>query len=133
MKRVIFVGVHNKPGMTPLDSKSRSGKLIDRIIRRLEVFEPHVDYQVTCVKSNLFDLDYLPVIYDRSVILNKWSQRAKCSMGRGDVVVTLGACVHSVFKSYCHPINLGHPSGVWAKDKQIRYVRRALKKIRAAL
>lgn len=133
MRRVIFVGVHNKPGMTPLDSKSRSGKLIDRIIRRMEMFEPHIDYSVTCVKTNLFDLEYMPTEFDRVEVLNQWSKRAKCSVGvRGDIIVSLGACVNEVFRGLSH-VHLGHPSGVWSREKKTQYVRRALKKIRAAL
>lgn len=134
MKRVIFVGVHNKRGMTPLDSKSRSGKLIDRIIRRLEVFEPHIDYSVTCVKSNTFNQYYLPEVYDRGSTLDAWRYRAQYITG--DVVVLLGACVHKVFYG-CNfggkKILVGHPAGVWSKAKQVQYVRRALKKIRAVL
>jgi hypothetical protein len=47
--RIIFVGIHNKPGMKPLDSRTKSGKIIDEVIRGLEGRE--------CVKTNLFDCD----------------------------------------------------------------------------
>lgn len=114
----------------PLDSKSRSGKLIDRIIRRLEMFEPHVDYSVTCDKSNLFDLEYMPTVYDRVDALTEWANRV--SRANGDVIVSLGRCVNEVFGSLSD-IHLGHPSGVWSREKKNQYVRRALKKIRAAL
>ena len=30
-----FVGMHNKPGMKPLDSKTMSGKMIDAVIKEL--------------------------------------------------------------------------------------------------
>lgn len=34
--RIIFVGIHNKPGMEPLDSRTKSGKIIDEVIAGLE-------------------------------------------------------------------------------------------------
>jgi hypothetical protein len=52
--KVIFVGVHNKPHLKPLDSSTRSGKTIDGIIEQLP--------GIKCVKTNLFDVDYMPPV-----------------------------------------------------------------------
>jgi hypothetical protein len=47
--RIIFVGLHNKEHMKPLDSKTKSGKLIDRIIKRLPIgHEIRVSGQPSC-------------------------------------------------------------------------------------
>lgn len=124
MKRVIFVGVHNKPGFFPLDSKSKSGKLIDRIIKELP------DYH--CIKTNLYDIEYFPTqtteALDRGWIQN-WYERV--DKRESDIVITLGDCVNKVFKrSQISYRSLGHPSAVWANDKKEEYVKHAVTAIR---
>lgn len=46
MTKIIFIGLSNKPNQTPLASGTLSGKLIDRIVNKL-------DYE--CIKTNLVD------------------------------------------------------------------------------
>jgi hypothetical protein len=60
--RVIFVGMHNKPGMEPLDSRTKSGKLIDRIINELPI---------DCIKTNLYD-DSWPVDFEDNDLMLWW-------------------------------------------------------------
>lgn len=50
--KIVFVGIHNKPGMEPLDSATKSGKIIDIITSCFR----GVDFE----KRNLFPVDYLP-------------------------------------------------------------------------
>jgi len=83
--RIIFVGMHNKPGKQPLDSSTMTGKVIDRIIEQLKPYE--------CIKSNLFDKEYFPnseveiwnshirwynkfkpIDKDLIILLGKWTQ-----------------------------------------------------------
>lgn len=52
MKRVIFVGIHNKPGLPPLCSTTRTGKVIDRVISKLIV--------KNCERKNIFPVEYMP-------------------------------------------------------------------------
>lgn len=80
-QRVIFVGVHNKPGKTPLDSSTLTGRTVDAIASLLPEFE--------IVKSNLHDLEYLPT--ERLMTVTAWRKRVKYK--RGDIVVALGAQV----------------------------------------
>ena len=50
---VIFVGVHNKKGMKPLDSSTLSGKRVDMIIAKIGNI---IGYnQMNFEKTNLFD------------------------------------------------------------------------------
>ena len=48
--RVIFVGYHNKPHMAPLDSGTKTGKLIDRVINKLPD-------NIEIVKTNILDTE----------------------------------------------------------------------------
>ena len=51
---IYFVGIHNKEGMLPLDSRTVSGKIIDRVIMELGV---------ECKKLNLFPTECMPINY----------------------------------------------------------------------
>jgi hypothetical protein len=88
--RIIFVGVHNKPRMEPLDSRTKSGKIIDDVIAGLPGRE--------CVKTNLFNLDRLPHRKaDYPAYATVW--RAKIRPCDYDVVVPLGQIVQDHFPS----------------------------------
>lgn len=105
MKRVIFVGLHNKPGMKPLDSKTKSGKLIDRIIEKCR------HHGMNILKTNLFDVDALPRKEDMQGLSFDWIERTE--LFKGDVVVLLGAMTHDNFPNLpmdCKPIKVAHPA-----------------------
>lgn len=126
--RIIFVGVHNKEGMEPLDSKSRSGKMIDRVIAGLQT-EVGL-FEADFVKTNLFDLPYFPQWQpERGMSVINWSNR----VGRtnDDLIILLGACVHDAFRNCKYPnlVRIGHPSGVWSKLKQEEYIINACIKV----
>lgn len=117
-RRIIFVGMNNKPGIAPLCSSTKSGKLIDRIIDELSPLE--------CIKSNLWDLDYWPK-HDKT-FNQEWIDSVQYDFN--DVVVTLGECVRKSFlKSGIKYTHIGHPSAVWSKEKQSEYILNALIRI----
>lgn len=51
MWTVYFIGLHNKPNMMALDSRTKTGKIIDMIISKVEL-----PYK----KLNLFPVDFMP-------------------------------------------------------------------------
>ena len=111
--------MHDKPNMTPLDSKSRSGKLIDRIIELTHT---------RCVKTNLYNVTSWPDTHDAYNDVLKWAQRVEYTSD--DLIICLGACVQDVFKKGLIPfIKIGHPSAVWSKEKQVEYIELAIKRI----
>lgn len=117
--RVIFVGMNNKPGLAPLCSSTRSGKLIDRVIKELPP-----GTEVT--KSNLWDLDHWPSLYN--CFNTEWITRTQYYPG--DIVVTLGESVRKAFvKSRIPFTHIGHPSAVWSHERQDDYILTALIRI----
>lgn len=126
--RIIFVGVHNKPDMEPLDSRTRTGKLVDRVIQRVSEV-PNENHLF--LKSNLFNIDYFPrertAAHDFGWIDN-WKDRVNWT--DDDVVVTLGQIVNEVFrKAKVRCVKTGHPSAVWSHDNQEKYIERVFFKI----
>lgn len=121
MRKVIFVGIHNKKGKKPLDSSTKTGKLVDAIIAQIA--------GVTVIKSNLF-VDHIPIRghWPREVV--EWKKRTGYGLFPGDIVLALGADVSKVLKmsSVCH-IPLRHPASVWSNENQRLYVDDAIKKI----
>lgn len=129
-KRVIFVGIHNKPGKTALDSSTRSGKVIDSIIRNLPEFD--------CHKTNLHDLDYMPM--DNQVqwqdTFTDWRKRAGIKpgqiIGRDVIVVCLGGYVQQMFRrmpGYSNILKVTHPAVVRSKENSLKYIGQAIAKI----
>jgi hypothetical protein len=136
MKKIYFVGIHNKPGMFPLDSKSRSGKIIDRLIINFP------DRQ--CIKSNVFNIDYMPTERKPELDIQwveNWIDRLQYK--HGDIVVCLGQMVVNTFdlwrKTKCpaskrpHLVKAGHPSAVWSHEKQIDYIKTITERINDSL
>lgn len=115
--RVIFVGVHNKPGMYPLDSRTMTGRVIDRIIKELPD-----GYH--CIKSNVFNIDYWP--QNQTDELNRqWVENWKERMDYKptDIVVTLGHCVNGIFRKTKTPsIKVWHPASVWSTKGKEEYI-----------
>lgn len=120
-RRIVFVGIHNKPGMKPLDSKSKSGMLIDRIITQLN--------DTTWIKSNLIDLDYLPNPIDPWQSVSDWIMRTDYNCNT-DIVVCLGQDVQKTMKPFItNTVNIPHPSIAWSNKSKAVYVQKALEKI----
>lgn len=126
LQRIIFVGVHNKPGMRPLDSKTKSGKLIDRIAE--EVYSKSREIK----RTNLFDVDYFPKRYEIDGLVLDFIERVELT--QHDCVVLLGAYVHKHFpKLLLKTIKLPHPSSQWSHEDMNSYVKRAVREIEASL
>jgi hypothetical protein len=100
--RIIFVGIHNKQGLQPLDSSTPSGKRIDAII------ESFTGYN--CIKANLFDLHYFPLGIDPKAKAEEFSNRMAIS--EGDIVVCLGksVCDYLAKRLKCTVLKCPHPS-----------------------
>ena len=122
--KVIFVGMHNKPGMKPLDSKTVSGEMIDSIINQLSVF---------CIKTNLCEVDYLPK--DKREIWAgnlMWSEKYQPTID--SIIVLLGGWVHKHFLlTNAKIIKLPHPAYQFGNVNKEKYVKNAVDKIKAVL
>jgi len=122
--RVIFVGVHNKPGKTPLDSSTLTGRTVDAIASLLPEFE--------IVKSNLHDMEYLPT--DRLMTVTSWRRRVKYK--RDDIVVVLGRQVGWDFgRNHGSQIpipfiQMEHPAKVMSSVERARYIQNAVEVIK---
>lgn len=119
-----FVGMHNKPGMKPLDSKTMSGKMIDAIINELPIF---------CTKTNLCEVDYFPKdkreIWAGNLI---WSEKYQPT--NDSIIVLLGGWVHKHFLlTNAKIIKLPHPASCFGNVNKEKYVKNAVEKIKAVL
>jgi hypothetical protein len=122
--KIIFVGLHNKPGKMPLCSSTKSGKLIDRIIDLLR----HKGKEV--LKTNLFNIDYMPASIEQIHELTfDWIERVE--LYKNDIVVLLGAMVHEKFPNL--PMNkvvkVAHPASKRSHVEMDEYVKDTASKI----
>ena len=112
MEKVIFVGVHNKPGKSPLCSSTYSGKIIDRVIKQLNC---------ECVKTNMWDVEYEPRHKSEKMRLaNAWHRRIETRYY--DIIVLLGKDVHDYFVKIGRTLEFPHPSGVRFRGPVNRYI-----------
>lgn len=114
--KVIFVGIHNKPGLTPLSSASKSGKLIDRVIVGIEM---NCDW----LKTNLYDVGHLPINQsEKHRLAQGWYDRINHDVG--DIVVLLGAGVQNNFieTSRWTTLKFAHPASIWSRKSKAEYV-----------
>jgi hypothetical protein len=121
MKRILFVGMHNKPDIKPLCSSTKSGKLIDKIILQLK--------QIECVKTNLFDVEYLPTdSHEIRQMSLEWHDIYNPK--DNDVIVLLGAIVHKHFwKCDSHILQIAHPSRKRSHVDMDEYVTKSTEQI----
>jgi len=119
-----FVGMHNKPEMKPLDSKTMSGKIVDAIINELPV---------VCTKTNLCEVDYFPK--DKREIWAgnlMWSEKYQPTSD--SIIVLLGAWVHKHFLlTSAKIIKLPHPASCIYHANKDEYIKNAVDKIKAVL
>jgi len=110
--RIIFVGIHNKPNTKPLDSNTKSGKLIDKIILNLKEHK--------CLKTNLFDLDSIPenIEHHQKIWIDTNNPQKE------DVIILLGSNVHKFFPQVPSKIiKVKHPSAIWSNKEKVNYVK----------
>jgi len=121
-QHVLFVGMHNKPGMKPLDSRTMSGKMIDAVIQELPF---------KCTKTNLCEVEYLPT--DWIEINNSgisWGE--KYPRNEKDIVVLLGKWVQdNFFWDDCKIVKLPHPASCMGNVNKENYVINAIAMIKA--
>jgi hypothetical protein len=121
--KVIFVGIHNKQGLQPLDSSTPSGKRIDAII------ESFTGYN--CIKANLFDLHYFPLGIDPKAKAEEFSKRM--AICKDDIVVCLGktVCDYLAKRLKCTVLKCPHPSPMTQipKDAYIKDIINRLKNV----
>ena len=113
MKRIIFVGIHNKPGKLPLDNSTKTGKIID-------IFEKKLGVKVE--RTNLFNVDYSPKETNEIINLrNEWFYtNLPCF---DDIVVLLGNDVQKYFPFVNSIIiKVKHPAMRRSKDNQLDYI-----------
>lgn len=124
-KKLIFVGIHHKPGLQPLDSSTLSGQRIDHIIASLppDLFDVH--------KTNLFDTDYMPwgkKACQRAA--NGWKERNFGDQNiAGDVVVLLGNDVQKYFpvsSAGLRVVEIAHPAIVMGSNVTEAYIAHAV-------
>lgn len=122
--KVFFVGVHNKPGMDPLDSRTFTGKVVDEICRTAEI---------EAVKTNLCGTDTLPDHDGIRECACYWQWAYEPS--GGDVCVLLGKTVAKYFLNYSGVtlIKVAHPGSLrYGKDKG-QYIQQVADLIKWAL
>jgi len=132
MRNIIFVGLHNKPDMMPLDIISRSGKIINKLIKR---FSNYKYRDLVFIKTNLFDTEYLPINgneIDKEVI--NWHYRI--NYNSDDIIVLLGSEVQKRFINRLDNkiIKLPHPASFfYSGKKDVEYIQKAFDKIKMIL
>lgn len=98
--------------------------MVDRIIAQL----PHMEF----VKTNLFNIETFPININADEAVREWKKRVEYDWNM--IIVGLGTMVNECFRrSHFKCIELGHPSGVWSKEAQDKYVRKAVLKIEHAV
>jgi hypothetical protein len=113
--RIIFVGLHNKPDRMPLDILTKTGKLINRVIRELPK-------GIKIVKSNLFDVDEMPNPKEEYDLMTDWGFEHQPT--DDDIIVLLGAYTHKVFKfrELAKIIKVAHPASKRSHKEVDEYV-----------
>ena len=115
MKRVIFVGIHNKPGLEPLCTSTKSGKLIEKVAVRVGC---------ECIKTNLYDTDTMPEDpLDKLRHSTGWGPRIKPK--KDDIIILLGREVRDNFDwnlGLHNVLAFPHPASVRSTEQMKRYV-----------
>lgn len=108
--KIFFVGMHNKPGLKPLCSSTKTGKIIDAVIIRLDC---------ECVKTNLCDTDYIP----DNVPYHAQAWHCRFVPEPEDYIVLLGHWVQQNFvKSQGIIIKVPHPASILGASNVQKYL-----------
>jgi hypothetical protein len=113
--KIIFIGICNKKGFEPLDSKTPSGQRIDDVVKNFPYHE--------CVRMNLFDSFAVPDRHKVDTYIDDFFDRA--NIKEKDVCVLLGGTVqkHLGEELSCKRIYAPHPSPLHARFSHSNYVR----------
>ncbi len=121
--KIIFVGMHNKPNKEPLCSSTKSGKLIDRIIKKVK--------PIRYLKTNLYNTEYYPPENSKERLAQDWINRYNPQPD--DIIVLLGAEVHKHYIERLkikNVIKIPHPASQRSHVDMKAYVTRAVKQIK---
>ena len=123
-QHVLFVGMHNKPGMKPLDSKTMSGKMIDAIIK---------DLTFKCTKTNLCEIEYFPKD-KREIWVGNLTWNSKYEPTPDTIIVLLGQWVQKNFLLIrAKIVKLPHPASCMGTVNKEKYVKNAIERILEAV
>jgi len=123
-QHVIFVGMHNKPGMKPLDSKTMSGKMIDAIIKELPF---------KCTKTNLCEVEYFPK-EKKEIWVGNLTWNSKHEPTPDTIIVLLGQWVQKNFLlTEAKIVKLPHPASCMGNVNKENYVKNAIDRITKAV
>lgn len=108
--KVVFMGLHHKPGKTALDSSTRSGQVIDQLIG-------HLPESWEFEKANLFPYDYHPDGEELREAIEDFQPKPETTY------VLLGRCVQRYIGEKC-PIHVRahHPGYALRKGAVNEYV-----------
>ena len=108
--------------MSPLDSRTMTGKKIDTIIDGLPF---------DCIKTNLCEVERMPTDFSEiEDFANDW--HTKYNPDRDDIIVLLGLWVKNGFdrRDYVNVIEIKHPSGVYGIENKENYIQETIEKIK---
>ena len=125
MKRIIFVGLHNKPDRMPFDILTRSGQVVNRIIKKLPKGRE-------IVKTNLFDIDQMPLANEIDKLVSEWFWTNLPV--DDDIIVLFGQTVQENFpcdKMESKIIRVAHPGYYFRRSKKEldNYIEKVIKEI----
>lgn len=130
--KIIFTGIHNKPGMLPLDGRTHTGQIIDKIIALLAHAPGRIFHQ-RYIKSNVYDAEII-VSEDATTTLTNWKQRT--GYQPGDVVIALGFRVQKFFSQFeeiSPVVKLVHPGAIFGNENRKKYITESVRKIEIEL
>ena len=133
MRTIYFVGMHNKPGYSPLDSRTKTGKIIDSVISAIDENEMFELMEFEYIKTNLCNVDEFPGnSYQTMLHSREWFRNHEPE--KGDIVITLGQWVYDNMKNYLEfdakIIRAKHPASLFGTVKQDEYVKYIIDKIK---
>ncbi len=118
---IYFVGIHHKPGMAPLDSKTYTGKIVDEIIGQIG----------ESTKTNLIDGFEVP----KNISTHAYRWHTQNTLKDGDRVVLLGALVQKHFAwnfsgtGKVRFIAVAHPSAFQVRKNKAAYIQEVVNAI----
>lgn len=112
MKRLILVGMHNKPNKTPLCSSTKTGKILDQILSSVTGYDE-------VLRTNLVHTIQFPT--DKEIELGRQVWVKEIVPQVNDTIVLLGAFVHKNFpykQVASKIIKVAHPSSTNYRTKE---------------
>lgn len=116
INRIIFVGIHNKQELKPLDISTKTGKIITEIIKQIPEY-------ITSKRTNLYNINSFPKSKVFKIFLiNKWY-----SLNRPletDIIVSLGKHVGHKLNDINNIVKVNHPASNYGEKQTTEYVKK---------